>query len=118
MKTSDIPAVAQQGWPDRIWIYKPVPKSSKKVTYYYDDHYWIRLVPSNNRWSYLHKKWKIWEGQVTAETMLIDREMRKVHNKKDFLHTPAAYEAVSKEARAMAKRTLGKAKLKLKTERD
>jgi len=115
---SDKPAVAQQGWPDQIWVYKPVPKTSKKTTDRYDDHYWIRLVPSNSRWSYLHRKWKIWEGQVTAETMLIDREMCQVHNKKDYLHTPAAYETVSKEDRDMAKQTLDKAKLKLKTERD
>lgn len=79
MKQQNIPVIAQEGWPENIWMYKPVPKGDKSTPTNYHEHYWIRKVPSASRWNYLQKKWKIWDDQISDELIKLDREYRKAH---------------------------------------
>ena len=61
-------------WPDRIWVYKRVPKgpyrkcNENKLKY--TEHYDIRLVPSDHRYGLRQKGWKIHPDQDLPQEIL------------------------------------------------
>lgn len=80
-----IPKYVNKHWPDKIWVYKPVPVSTqqryqkrKKMTdvVHYQDHKDIRLVPSDWRWQMRKQGWKIWPDQVSEQLLELDNTMR------------------------------------------
>jgi len=75
-----IPDSAQVKWPKKIWIYKRVAKSVKDYNENYGEHQLLRLIDSSERWSYIHRKWKIWPEQVSDKMERDDRQARRDNN--------------------------------------
>tara|TARA_X000000950_G_scaffold237436_1_gene288974 strand:+ start:2081 stop:2467 length:387 start_codon:yes stop_codon:yes gene_type:complete len=76
----EIPASAQIKWPKKIWVYKRVARSVKEHNPNYDEHKILRLIDSRERWSYMHRKWKIYPEQVSIKMERDDREARRDMN--------------------------------------